>query len=76
MNKYRRRLVTALAAALAPAPILVRAQPSGENPGYTTLTKELPVEGRGKIEVAEFFWYGCIHCYNLEPLLEIGRAHV
>jgi protein dithiol oxidoreductase (disulfide-forming) len=24
----------------------------------------------GKIEVLEFFWYGCIHCYNLEPALE------
>jgi len=21
----------------------------------------------GKIEVAEFFWYGCPHCYSLEP---------
>jgi len=20
--------------------------------------------------VIEFFWYGCIHCYNLEPLIE------
>ncbi len=23
----------------------------------------------GKIEVAEVFWYGCGHCYNLEPAL-------
>lgn len=23
-----------------------------------------------KIEVAEFFWYGCGHCYSFEPLLE------
>jgi thiol:disulfide interchange protein DsbA len=23
----------------------------------------------GKIEVAEVFWYGCSHCYNLEPLI-------
>lgn len=23
----------------------------------------------GKIEVAEVFWYGCPHCYHLEPLL-------
>ncbi|MEZ5563993.1 MAG: thiol:disulfide interchange protein DsbA/DsbL [Gammaproteobacteria bacterium] len=22
-----------------------------------------------KIEVAEIFWYGCSHCYNLEPIL-------
>ena len=24
----------------------------------------------GKIEVTEFFWYGCPHCYALEPKLE------
>ncbi len=30
----------------------------------------LPVEPDGKIEVVEFFWYGCIYCYNLEPALE------
>lgn len=23
----------------------------------------------GKIEVAEVFWYGCPHCYDLEPML-------
>lgn len=23
----------------------------------------------GRIEVAEVFWYGCPHCYNLEPLV-------
>lgn len=24
----------------------------------------------GRIEVLEFFWYGCPHCYHLEPMLE------
>ncbi|MCR9105404.1 MAG: thiol:disulfide interchange protein DsbA/DsbL [Gammaproteobacteria bacterium] len=24
---------------------------------------------RNKIEVAEFFWYGCGHCYTFEPML-------
>ena len=24
-------------------------------------------EGGGKIEVIEFFWYGCPHCYSVEP---------
>ena len=28
-----------------------------------------PTEGNGKIEVIEFFWYGCPHCYRLEPSL-------
>ena len=26
-----------------------------------------------KISVEEFFWYGCIHCYHLEPRLEAWR---
>ncbi len=25
---------------------------------------------KGQIEVAEVFWYGCPHCYNLEPIVE------
>jgi protein dithiol oxidoreductase (disulfide-forming) len=29
-----------------------------------------PVEADGKIEVIEFFGYGCIHCAQLEPKLE------
>ncbi|MCM8854347.1 MAG: thiol:disulfide interchange protein DsbA/DsbL [Candidatus Thiodiazotropha sp.] len=24
----------------------------------------------GKVEVIEFFWYGCPHCYHMEPQLE------
>jgi thiol:disulfide interchange protein DsbA len=66
MNPYRR----ALAAALALAPVLARAQAPGASLAYTTLKRPLQVEAPGKIEVAEFFWYGCIHCYRLEALLE------
>ena len=29
-----------------------------------------PVETGNKVEVREFFWYGCSHCYALEPSLE------
>lgn len=34
---------------------------------FDYLPKVMPVEQPGKIEVIEFFWYGCPHCYNLEP---------
>ena len=70
MNQTRRTLIAAIAAGLAPASPALRAQPAGQNAGYTVLQNDLPVENPGKIEVAEFFWYGCIHCYNLEPLIE------
>ena len=69
MNKIRRTLIAALAAAAAPIPFALRAQPAG-NPGYSTLANVLPVDHPAKVEVAEFFWYGCIHCYHLEPTLE------
>jgi protein dithiol oxidoreductase (disulfide-forming) len=59
-----RRLVSALIAALVVAPTLALAS------AYTELKPPQPVESEGKIEVLEFFWYGCIHCYNLEPLIE------
>jgi thiol:disulfide interchange protein DsbA len=69
MNKTRRRLITATAtaAALGAMPLVLRAQGDA---GYSTLPTGLPVENPAKVEVAEFFWYGCIHCYNLEALLE------
>lgn len=66
MNPNRRSAV----AALLLWPALARAQVPGESIAYTTLKRPLPLESQGKIEVAEFFWYGCIHCYRLEALLE------
>jgi thiol:disulfide interchange protein DsbA len=64
MNPIRRTLISAIAL----SPLAVRAQ--GGDAGYSTLQSALPVENPAKVEIAEFFWYGCIHCYNLEPLLE------
>ena len=34
---------------------------------YETLPAPQPTRGDGKVEVIEFFWYGCDHCYRLEP---------
>jgi thiol:disulfide interchange protein DsbA len=36
---------------------------------YTRLPQSQPVETGSKIEVREIFWYGCSHCYNLEPAI-------
>ncbi|NCT83227.1 MAG: thiol:disulfide interchange protein DsbA/DsbL [Comamonadaceae bacterium] len=36
---------------------------------YQTLNPPLP-STPGKIEVVEFFWYGCPHCYAFEPAVE------
>ena len=34
---------------------------------YETLSAPQPSRGEDKVEVIEFFWYGCDHCYRLEP---------
>jgi protein dithiol oxidoreductase (disulfide-forming) len=67
MNLRRRTLVLALG--LAPFGALAQARPVA-GLDYTELKPAQPVEAQGKIEVLEFFWYGCPHCYTLEPLLE------
>lgn len=37
---------------------------------YTVLPNPVAVEKPGKIEVREFFWYGCPHCFTLEPHMQ------
>jgi thiol:disulfide interchange protein DsbA len=38
---------------------------------YTVLQAAQPVDAAaGKVEVIEFFWYGCPHCNEFEPYLE------
>jgi protein dithiol oxidoreductase (disulfide-forming) len=38
-----------------------------ETVGYETLSPAQPTQHADKVEVIEFFWYGCPHCYSLEP---------
>jgi thiol:disulfide interchange protein DsbA len=54
-------LLLALAAGVQAAPV----------PGldYEVLQRPQPTEPAGKVEVIEFFWYRCPHCYHLEPIL-------
>ena len=42
-----------------------------EGTHYVRLGQPVPVTvPAGKVEVVEFFWYGCPHCTAFEPLLE------
>ena len=41
-----------------------------EQMGYEKLSSVQPTQNPAKVEVIEFFWYGCPHCYSFEPLLE------
>lgn len=37
---------------------------------YTILKNPGKVSVPGKVEVREFFWYGCPHCFKLEPHMQ------
>jgi protein dithiol oxidoreductase (disulfide-forming) len=37
--------------------------------GYEAISPAQPTTNPAKIEVIEFFWYGCPHCYSFEPSL-------
>ena len=41
-----------------------------EGKDYTVLPRPYPTEGGKNIEVMEFFWYGCPHCYELHPRIK------
>jgi len=54
-------------ALMAPA---LRAQPTPrEGSDYRPVSPKQPTDVAGKIEVLEFFWYGCPHCNAFEPSL-------
>ena len=40
-----------------------------EGRDYTTLSHPQPADEKS-IEVMEFFWYGCPHCYELHPRIK------
>ncbi|MEK6788971.1 MAG: thiol:disulfide interchange protein DsbA/DsbL [Pseudomonadota bacterium] len=56
-----------LAAFLAVMPVLASALVPVEGKDYKVLANPTVAPPKGQVEVAEFFWYGCPHCYTLEP---------
>lgn len=59
-------LALACATAAVQAQEMVRAR---QNVEYRLIAQQ-PVEIRDRIEVIDFFWYGCPHCNDLQPALE------
>lgn len=41
---------------------------------YQVLPTPVPTRDAKKIEVVELFWYGCVHCYKFEPVLQKWHA--
>jgi len=60
----------AIVLAVAETPVESREWQFKEGEHYVRMVPTQPtVGGADKIEVAEFFWYGCPHCYDLEPFI-------
>ncbi|MCP5092565.1 MAG: thiol:disulfide interchange protein DsbA/DsbL, partial [Gammaproteobacteria bacterium] len=60
----------AIVLAVAEAPVAPREWQFKEGEHYVRMVPTQPtVGGADKIEVAEFFWYGCPHCYDMEPYI-------
>jgi len=41
-----------------------------EGTHYELITPAVRTADSSKIEVSEFFWYGCGHCYTFEPMIQ------
>jgi thiol:disulfide interchange protein DsbA len=72
LQTLTRRLLPVAAAFLAALSLSALAQPVAVEEGkeYLRLKNPQPVESGKKIEVIEFFSYGCPHCADLEPILQ------
>ncbi|WP_269532883.1 thiol:disulfide interchange protein DsbA/DsbL [Chitinimonas sp. BJYL2] len=69
MNSKRHFVRTALALGLTLTGLNLMAAGNHGEP-YSRLASPQATATPGKIEVIEFFWYGCGHCNQLEPYVE------
>ena len=67
-----RSLVRLLGAGLlAGSSIIANAQS-----GYEVLETPLRTANADKVEVVEFFWYGCAHCFRFEPHIKAWKKNL
>lgn len=55
---------------LVSLPFSVFAKDFKEGVEYSRLAPVVSTSSGDKIEIVEFFWYGCPHCYQFEPTLD------
>ncbi|MDH3714617.1 MAG: thiol:disulfide interchange protein DsbA/DsbL [Gammaproteobacteria bacterium] len=63
MNKFAVRITGLLA-------MLTLAMGAHAQSGYEAVSPPVPTEVSEGVEVLEFFWYGCPHCYALHPHID------
>lgn len=69
MISFSKRFITVFALLSLSGFVAAQGKKIEEGFDYRILPIAQPVETKGKVEVIEFFWYGCPHCYDFEPEL-------
>ena len=69
INRMSWRIFLVLLVGVLPGGLAVADQPVRDK-DYRLIVPAQPGVASKKIEVVEFFYYGCPHCYDLEPLLK------
>lgn len=47
-----------------------------EGKDYAVISEAQPIKTGEKVEVREMFWYGCPHCYSLEPHVQRWKSNM
>jgi len=68
-------LLLTLACLLPTAALAQATAPNNEVIEYVPVVPAIPTSSGERIEVVEMFWYGCPHCYRLEPYIERWLEH-
>jgi len=77
MSISRRRFLNTLTATALSTAGLIGASSSSLAAGrYTAISPPLNTAAADKVEVLEFFWLGCPHCYSFEPTIEAWKKDI
>ncbi|REG82678.1 thiol:disulfide interchange protein DsbA/DsbL [Marinomonas pollencensis] len=57
-------------------PLTSYAQDYSDGNGYTTIANPVRTDDPSKVEVREVFWFGCPHCYHLEPYTQAWKKTI
>lgn len=63
--------------ALALTPLACSAQATGnytEGKEYKKVKTAVPPADAKRVTVEEFFWYGCPHCFHMDPIIEAWKS--